>query len=245
MTTSAERDHGGGTGELRLCYGDDTWCAPWGDASTFGTPSYWAEKTSEGDYGAKVKDMAASSDLVTETVFCLLGGYGVPFEIASEAWEVILPLVGTGTPSAGDLLEALSKPLPSGRRYRFPNQRSERIARCLQALSGGHPDPGDIPALKTYLRELPGIGPKTASWIIRNVTASPDVVIVDVWLVRALTAAGISKPDWDVARHYDRYETVLLQYCDAAGLSAAAVDLCIWEKAREAGAAAFSIPAGV
>jgi thermostable 8-oxoguanine DNA glycosylase len=101
------------------------------------------------------------------------------------------------------------------------------------------PVPTDIEALHRRLLHLPGVGPKTAAWIIRNYTGSDDVAIIDIWLVRALTSNGVFLPQWHVERDYIRYEGAFLSYANQGRVRPAALDLCIWEQARRVGANAF------
>jgi thermostable 8-oxoguanine DNA glycosylase len=86
--------------------------------------------------------------------------------------------------------------------------------------------------LRGWLIGIDGIGPKTASWIVRNATGSDEVAIVDIWLVRALTAAGVFPPNWNVNRDYGRYEGAFLSYARAGATRASALDWCIWELGR-------------
>ena len=93
------------------------------------------------------------------------------------------------------------------------------------------------------MRGLHGVGPKTAAWIVRNTTGSAQVAIIDIWVARALTSAGVFKPGWRVERHYDRFEEAFLQYAAHGRVAPGALDLCIWEEARTVGAGYFAAPA--
>lgn len=211
----------------------DTWEANWGRYDAFGTPAYWVDQTVRHGYGERVMTDTLRSDLVAETVFCLLGGFGVTAEAARDAHAAVRPLVDRLIPPTASELEAvLAEPLPTtGRRYRFPRQRAARIAAAVGDLRRTVP-PSDAFALRDYLLTLHGVGPKTAAWIVRNVTGDDRMVIVDIWLQRSLTAAGVFLPAWNPARHYSRFEEAFLQYASYGAVSPAGLDLCIWEQAR-------------
>jgi endonuclease III len=45
--------------------------------------------------------------------------------------------------------------------------------------------------MRQLLLSIEGIGPKTASWIVRNVMGSDDVAIIDIHILRACTGMGV------------------------------------------------------
>jgi thermostable 8-oxoguanine DNA glycosylase len=218
----------------------DRWHVEWGRFDAFGSPAYWIDQTVRGDYVERVTPPGGEMSLVSETVFCLLGGYGVTAESATAAHEVVMEtLVDSPRPEAHELEAVLRRQLPGGLgRYRFPRQRARRVALAVASL-GDIEYPSAPAALRDSLLELDGIGPKTASWIVRNVTGSMDVAIIDIWLVRALQAIGVFPQGWRVERHYRRYEATFLQYAALGDIHAGALDLCIWEQARIVGACHF------
>jgi thermostable 8-oxoguanine DNA glycosylase len=123
-------------------------------------------------------------------------------------------------------------------RYRFPHQRGERVAAALRKLRTD-PPPSNPQDLREYLLSFGGIGPKTAAWIVRNVTGSARVAIVDIWLDRALTHAGVFRAEWGLARDYCLYEDAFLQYAALGDVLPGALDLCVWEQARSVGRSHF------
>lgn len=228
------------TDAIEISAGRESWLVPWGRFDAFGSAAYWIDQTVRGDYEARVAGAAKATDLLHETIFCLLGGYGVTAEQATAAFNVVLAVLeDSPAPEAVDIERALRQPLPSGRgRYRFPRQRAERIVAAIATLKSASP-PTDPVGLRDFLRALPGVGPKTAAWIARNVTGSSALAIIDIWLVRALTTAGVFREGWRVERHYEWYEHAFLQYADQGGVSAGALDLCVWEQARTVGQTYF------
>lgn len=225
---------------LEFSVGGRSWGVVWGDYLAFGSAAYWVDQTVRNGYEGRVEEFVVNTDLRSELVFCLLGGFGVTAESAAAAHGVVMGVVGSVPVPDAELLEAvLRDPLPGGLgRYRFPRQRAMRVSAALRRLEGSVP-PSEPGKLREFLLGFSGVGPKTSAWVVRNVTGSPDVAIVDVWLVRALTAIGVFPSGWDVRRHYGWYEEAFLLYAGFGGVSPAALDLCVWEQARERGVGFF------
>jgi len=222
---------------LRFKVGEELWSIEPGRLDSFGTAAYWIEQARRCEVPI-VPPAPTTSELIDETVFCLLGGFGVSAEAAGAAFDAV---VGAGLVHDGvtsDEIEiVLAAPFEHAdgrsRKYRFPHQRAARIADALHRFGAG--EPPVIPLeLRAWLCTFNGIGPKTASWIVRNVTQSNEVAIVDIWLIRALTACGVFRTHWRVDRHYNRYESAFLQYANQGDVLAGVLDLCVWEQARRA-----------
>ncbi|MDE0700519.1 MAG: hypothetical protein OXH61_07355 [Acidimicrobiaceae bacterium] len=226
---------------LSFSVGREDWRVQWGRFDAFGTAAYWVDQTIRGDYADKVELLARSADLQSETIFCLLGGYGVTAESAKAAHSVVMGVLQTQLEAEpGEIESALRRPLPGGLgRYRFPRQRATRVVEAVRRLRM-KPPPEDPLLLREYLLGINGIGPKTAAWIVRNVTGTPEVAIIDIWLIRALTLNGIFRRDWRVDRHYERYEGAFFQYAAHGRVLPGALDLCIWEQARRVGHSHFA-----
>jgi len=225
---------------LKLEVGARSWTVRWGRYDVFATPAYWIDQTVRYGYAERVRAAAMSSTLESEVVFCLLGGYGVTAEAAQAAHGVVMPLLITnGEPDAAEIEAVLRSPLPvSKHRYRFPHQRAVRIATAVAQLRSNQ-IPEDPANLRQRLLLLPGVGPKTAAWIVRNHTGSDTVAIIDIWLIRALTYSAVFPSDWRVRLDYGKYEAAFLAYAGYGRVRPAALDLCVWEQARRAGQQAF------
>ena len=225
---------------ITLNAGGIAWSVPWGRFDAFGTPSYWVNQAARGQYSSKLAGSSRRTDLLSETVFCLLGGFGVTAESATAAHRALRQLLASRPlPTAEEVADVLLRPMSNGLgRYRFPHQRGERIAAALRKLRAD-PPPSDPQDLREYLLGISGIGPKTAAWIVRNVTGSARVAIVDIWLDRALTYAGVFRPEWGLARDYCLYEEAFLQYSALGNVLPGALDLCVWEQARSVGRSHF------
>ncbi|WP_428844518.1 hypothetical protein [Plantibacter flavus] len=198
----------------------------------FETPAYWVERArdgveSDGSY-------CLGDSLIEEVVACVLGGYGVTYELNVAAFTAVRD-AGLLDPEAAtdltDLVAALSQPLglPSGRaaRYRFPNQKAKRIASALPRLWQETP-PSEPLAAREWLLTFEGIGPKTSSWVVRNRWPRADVAIIDIHVWRAAVSCGVFDTGWTPARDYWQMEAVFLEWAKHGGVSAASLDVTIW-----------------
>lgn len=228
---------------VSLMLGDERLVAvAWGRHDGFGTPAYWVAQTQEAAQAPAERFGAA---LLDEVCFCLLGGYGVTAEVNDAAYEALKDaglLCPDPVPSAAEIESVLARPLHvRGRRrpvrYRFPSQRATRLSAALGRLGAG-PLPSEPVELRDALLAFAGVGPKTASWIVRNHTGSSDVAIIDVHLRRAGLAAGFFRPQWRLPQDYHLFEAAFLAYAGAGGVAASDLDICIWEQVRRLGRAA-------
>lgn len=212
---------------------------PW----QLGTAMYWEgiARTSP-----KPSDYRLGRTLSEEVGACLLGGYGMPYALGAAAFEALKAagVFGVGSaPEARTIESLLRQPLLVGkslRRYRFPHQRAERLSTALAAISqDAHPT--DALELRDWLVRLPGIGPKTASWIVRNHLSSREVAIIDIHIARAGVVAGVFDPDWRIESDYRIFEQAFLQWASQAGVDPAFLDACIWGVLANAGGDARDI----
>lgn len=219
---------------FEICVDDQVIEVPWGRRDAIGTAAFWIGQTLAAPPAVPRVETVGSlrSRVEEELVFCLLGGFGVSAEAARVAHDAVRPEVASTAPvDAGKLREVLSVPLADGRRYRFPNQRSERIADALNELRCSDL-PDEAADLRELLERLPGVGPKTSAWIVRNTTSCDEVAIIDIWLIRALRRCGVFRLGWTPERDYALMEMAFLQYAAAGGVPASSLDLVIWEQAR-------------
>lgn len=180
---------------------------------------------------------ASIATLRSELVFALLGGFGVRAELAHAA-HVALDAAAVLTPgaAASDVEAVLREPLTVGLdprrvRYRFPAQRALRLAEAVNRLSV-ESVPEDPVDLRVWLETFRGVGPKTSAWVVRNLTGSDRVAIIDIWIARACRRAGVFDQAWRPEHHYRTMESAFVEYAKAAGIRTSALDLCIWEQAR-------------
>lgn len=205
----------------------------WGPVDAFPTPAYWTYQVLARRIQGTPVNYRLGSTLIEEVGACLLGGHGIPARIGLVAFEH-LRLKGAfdgGVYDESDLMTWLSEPmLVDGRpvRYRFAAQKARYLAAALRALSAKTAPTSSGRALRDWLMRLPGIGPKTASWVARNWLDADDVAILDVHLLRAGVLGGFLDPSLTVERHYLELEVQFLGFSHGLGVRASELDSVIW-----------------
>lgn len=209
----------------------------WGAFEHPFTPAFWVAQAwmtgKPSDDGFQL-----GRSLEEEVVYCILGGYGIPAEVGLAAAERVccaLPDLSDDVSRAARLRELLMHPLQVGGRnvkYRFAAQRAEYLARALAMLPTIEEAAISDVALRNALLGLPGVGPKTASWIVRNRRASNEVAILDVHIVRACRIMGIFPHGADPMRLYFELERRFLEFCRATGAAASSMDAVMWSTMR-------------
>ncbi len=206
----------------------------WGSVEEIGSPAYWCAQAWMWEI-EEPEHYRLGRSLRDETLACLLGGYGIPAEVGLAAYARLREAMDADLGSEDRVLAMLLEPLQvNGRqvRYRFARQKARYVSAAVRGLATISED-GDDRALRDSLVGLPGIGPKTASWIVRNWRQSDDVSILDVHIIRAGLALGIFQPDWRVERHYRVMEDAYLLFARAIGARASILDSVMWMTMRE------------
>lgn len=208
----------------------------WGAFDEVGTPAYWRVQAWHHERLGTYNDRRLGRSLAEELAACLLGGYGMPAELALAAYRRLRceQLIYSGVKQE-PLEEALSEPFAIDgrpRRYRFAKQKAHYLSRCLSRLDGFDSVGRSDVALRDSLAEFPGVGPKTASWIVRNYRDSDAIAILDVHIVRAGRIIGLFDAHADPQRHYRRLEEKFLLLARAVGVRAALLDAMIWDHLR-------------
>ena len=208
----------------------------WGRVEEICSPAYWAAQSwmwgleEPGHY-------QLGSSLEEEVLACLLGGYGIPAEVGLAAYERLrfeLTRDECCLTDAEFVYRLLSQPIVlDGRkvRYRFARQKANNIAAALAGLRKSWYEQSDR-QLRDSLMELPGIGPKTASWIVRNWRGSDDVSILDIHILRAGRVLGIFPEKLRVDRHYYLLEDAYLEFARAIETRASVLDSVMWMTMR-------------
>lgn len=213
----------------------------WGRPEVLFTPAFWAATWwLSSDDSRFEKRIADRKTFAKEVVACLLGGYGISFELNRAAF-IVLDQSGVFEHAPVDeriLINHLSTPLKIGERtvrYRFPQQKGRYVAAALRRLSSFDPSSLSDRELRAWLMELPGVGYKTASWIVRNWNGSNDVAIIDIHILRAGLIMGLFDPKHDPSRHYPELEQRFLEFAKGIGVPASELDLLMWENMRITG----------
>jgi N-glycosylase/DNA lyase len=193
--------------------------------------------------------LASEPALRQELVFCLLGGHGVSFELARSATDVVMALCPfePGWQQA-DLAAEIGAELAASkfdprrkngslRRYRYPARKAELLAAAVAWVRANGPlaerlrELGGESERREWVCGCPGIGPKSASWFLRNTGGAQDLAILDVHIVRAMRAAG-RLGEARLPRDYAAVEARFRVWCEELGASVAALDLFLWEWQR-------------
>lgn len=208
----------------------------WGHFEHTLTPAFWAAQAwMDPSFGAS--NFALGRSLAEELVACLLGGHGAPAEVGLAAFRRVIDYLDNDGPDlpAERALELLSRPLLVGGRqvrYRFAGQRSRYLAGSLRELAEIDETALTDVQLRDRLCLLPGVGPKTASWIVRNHRGSDEVAILDVHIIRACTIMGVFEQGASPARGYRDLENRFLGFCKSIGVRAALMDGVMWRTMR-------------
>lgn len=176
--------------------------------------------------------------LAEEVTACLLGGHGTPAEVGLAAYARVrdeLRIRACDALPVEVLERLLLEPLTvNGRpiRYRFARQRAKYLAGALEGVRAIDEAALDDIGFREALCQLPGIGPKTASWIVRNRRASDEVAILDIHILRACSHMGVFPARADPARHYRDLEGRFLAFCRYTGSRASVLDAIMWGTMR-------------
>lgn len=210
----------------------------WGHVGCPFTPAFWATQV----WLERNLDLAMEfrwgCTLVEEVVGCLLGGYGITWEMNHAAFCRLSEerVLSKGSPTATEIIELLSRPFIShrqSRRYRFPRQKGMFVAEAINRIAVEQA-PTSPPALRDWLIGFRGIGPKTASWITRNFLNCQRIAVIDVHLYRACVIMGLFSGDENVVRDYIVLEERFLDLADAFKVDPRRLDAVIWKTMRNA-----------
>jgi thermostable 8-oxoguanine DNA glycosylase len=210
---------------------------PWGRVEGFPTPAYWAYQVMSKRVLGGPPEYKLGHTLAEEVAACLLGGHGIPAAVGIVAFERLRERgVLAGTPTEKELLTLLEEPLTvHGRavRYRFAKQKARFLSEALERVAKGDAPLQSGRALRDWLLQLNGVGPKTASWIARNWLRADDVAILDIHILRVGAAIGLFPKHLTVERHYFALEELFLAFSQRMGVRASELDAVIWfEMAR-------------
>lgn len=210
----------------------------WGRAEEILSPAFWKYQASTRRRHMRPESYRIGRSLLEEVSVCLLGGYGMPAEIGLAAFERLSSLgLLNGYATQKDIEEVLMQPFVLNgrqRHFRFARQKSRYLSSALSELRETAL-PSDQKECRDYLTTLDGIGPKTASWIVRNYFASDAVAILDVHIIRAGTIVGLFEPNDDPSRKYYQLENRFLDFCRAMDEPASLIDALMWDFMRRIG----------
>ena len=212
----------------------------WGRPEWIPSAAFWAfmiSRASEPVDGFVGREVS----LAHEVGFCILGGYGITAEVNHAVHSM---MIGEGIfvegrrPGSDEIEALLRRPVVVGERsirYRFPRQRAVRLSHALASIADDPPPSDDAVAFRGHLMRIPGIGPKTASWITRNWLGSNEVAILDIHIIRAGLLMGLFERPVRLPRDYETLERRFLQFCAALGANPSLVDAVMWRAMRNIG----------
>jgi len=201
------------------------------------TPAYWATQAWMWEVEAP-EHYKLGNSLEEETLACLLGGYGIPAEVGLAAYKRLRERL-IEDPQALNyekaVLEMLLEPLDIGERkvrYRFARQKARYISAAMKAIPQVDREASDRD-LRAKLVDIPGIGLKTASWIVRNWRNSDEVSILDIHILRAGQILGVFPKERTVEKHYLILEDLYLEFAASISVRASILDSVMWMTMRQ------------
>lgn len=204
----------------------------WGESWEHGTAAYWLEAARRATRVAAPDRHRLTESLYDEVALCMLGGFGMPYELALAAFTAVhcQLLKHNPTPPESAIEAVLLQPVRVGaalRRYRFPHQRARRLSQALRYLHST-PTPNHPLEVRDWLTCAPGIGPKTASWIVRNRWPDAPVAILDVHVLRAGVRATVFPANASVNSAYRQLEALFVAWAAVEEIRPADLDATIW-----------------
>jgi thermostable 8-oxoguanine DNA glycosylase len=210
--------------------------APYGREDQLLTPAYWKWRCKVGQ--AEGHDyVSRSSSLREEVGFCLLGGFGVKMELNDAFFRHLQSneVFEGGHICEESIFELLNQRIEvQGRlkKYRFPRQKAKRIADAMSMLEVDKLTALPDKEFRDAICKLPGIGPKTASWIARNWKGADNVAILDIHVLRAGHFIGIFDRKAQLPRDYYDLEAQFLSFADLLDVPPSILDAVMWSDMR-------------
>lgn len=208
----------------------------WGRFDELLTAAYWKGQADQaGAFGLRQR-LRLGSDLLEETAACLLGGYGMRGELGVLAFRRlrdcgILKRCASAEEIEANLAEPFVVKKGTNVRYRFPRLKARYLEAMLLRLQTFE-EPEDDVVLRDALTAIPGVGLKTASWVVRNHRASDSVAVLDVHIVRACEHLGIFPVRSDPQKAYRQLEESFLKFASAINVPASLLDAVMWRHMR-------------
>jgi N-glycosylase/DNA lyase len=81
---------------------------------------------------------------------------------------------------------------------------------------------------RAWLCKCPGIGMKSASWLLRNTGFNDDCAVLDIHILRFLSYLGFNIPNQLTERIYLQLEEALRSICCKIGVSLGKMDYLLW-----------------
>jgi N-glycosylase/DNA lyase len=209
----------------------------WGRPDISFSPAFWLTQYWMHEHELEDRCFRFGDTLIEETVACVLGGYSIRAEVAQAVFKRLRSsgLLNGHIPDIHLIHDVLLEPVLIGNhftKYRFAHRKAQHIVSILSNFVD-RPVPEDSPsALRAYLVSLPGIGLKTASWIVRNWLDASEVAILDIHIIRAGRFMGLFDSSMRIERDYIEMEQRFLDLARAMLVHASKLDFLIWTQMR-------------
>lgn len=212
---------------------------------------YWEQawEVAASHYPAPSGDeLAGDRELCAELLFCLLGGHGISYEHNLSAADLLwsLGVLDPDRPALSvERIEAeLREPqfAPDRvdgtlRRYRFPARKARLLDDAQLWLQDSPPLAAALRAIpeerwrREFLSQCPGIGKKSASWLLRNTGYARELAVLDIHVLRAMQDCGRLGAA-NLPRDYEQAEDAYLSWCTEREYDPARFDLLVWDFSR-------------
>ncbi|WP_113663993.1 8-oxoguanine DNA glycosylase [Pedobacter nanyangensis] len=218
----------------------------WGVCYQLYTPAFWKLQYVMNTFSDEQTAHQIGGNLIEEIIQCILGGYGIPSEMGTMAFERLRQRGLIQKQITFDsILVAMKEPFINNQNklvnYRFAHQKSVYIHDFLNREDLDEiPDNDDL-RLREWLMGLKGIGPKTASWITRNWLRSERVAILDIHILRAGMITGFFDKHLNVTTQYYHLEANYLNFCNLLEVRPSDMDAIIWSYMKNNNKLALSI----
>lgn len=218
----------------------------WGYCYQLYTPAFWKLQYLLNSFSVENNAHQISGNLIEEILLCILGGYGIPSEMGMIAFNRFKNenLIRRNA-SFKEISDALSKPFQLSKnkfvKYRFANQKAKYIHHFLNRNDLDSLKEYDDLSLRSWLTNLKGVGPKTASWITRNWLRSERVAILDVHILRAGMITGFFGRNFNIATEYYDLERKYLKFCQFLEVRPSDMDAIIWSYMKKNNKLALNI----
>ncbi len=161
----------------------------WGRLEKFFTPAFWYVQTCFMSLqNNSPLQYRLGNSFEEEVIACLLGGYGIPSEIGNAKFRQFRQagiFQNIRNVTYRDIEELMLLPIThqdKKKKYRFAKQKAGYVYDALNKVADIDEKRLGDKELRNALLDIKGIGPKTASWIVRNFRDSNKVAILDIHL---------------------------------------------------------------
>ncbi|SHJ57008.1 Thermostable 8-oxoguanine DNA glycosylase [Clostridium amylolyticum] len=196
-----------------------------------------------------------NTKLIEEFFFIVLGGFGISYELNISALRVLKhkkllnsnlfinkeDLIITSELLKNEFNTKQFEPRTKSselRKYRFIDTKSITVAEagywlwseCQWNIDKKLQTEGN--KAREWLCNCPGVGLKSASWLLRNIGYCENYAVLDVHILRFISKMGIEVPKNLSEKSYLYVEDTLRNLCDNIGVTLGKMDYLLWTLGR-------------